>query len=99
MRTHGSESYWILGEGLVSVSGDGRPASPPPAVPGAAAGLPPCADETPAFRFSRMGPKESPLSMQNTARSRRAMIASGGGAAGRASRPATPTWASSSTTT
>ena len=52
MRTHGSESYWILGEGLVSVSGEGRTGAASRSGAGARA------DETPAFRFSRMGPRE-----------------------------------------
>ena len=58
MHAHGSESYWILGEGLVSVSGDGRagrhrrdPSGGPPPAP---------ADEAPAFRFSRIGPEGRP---------------------------------------
>jgi hypothetical protein len=42
---HGSESYSVLGEGLLSESGDGRAA----VVAGAAA--------PPPFRFSRMGPR------------------------------------------
>jgi heme peroxidase len=47
VRRHGSESYFILGEGLVAESLDGR-----------AATLSVAAEETtPPFRFSRMGPK------------------------------------------
>ena len=66
MHAHGSESYWILGEGLVSVSGDGDR----PAVTGdlsdrrGSGGAAPAADETPAFRFSRMGPRGVGLSLQ-----------------------------------
>ena len=81
MHAHGSESYWILGEGLVSVSGDGRPA-----VTGdlsdrrASGGAAPAADETPAFRFSRMGPRGVGLSLRNIGKIAAAMTASGGGA-------------------
>jgi hypothetical protein len=45
VEKHGSESYFVLGEGLLSESGDGRTA-----VVAAAAATPP-------FRFSRMGPR------------------------------------------
>ena len=46
MERHGSESYYVIGEGLLGESGEGREhAAPPP--PRRAA---------PPFRFSRMGP-------------------------------------------
>jgi hypothetical protein len=46
-RHHGSESYYVLGEGLLGVSGEGRTRT-----------LPADAEEdVPPFRFSRMGPK------------------------------------------
>ncbi len=47
MKRHGSESYFILGEGLLGESLDGRPATLSAAVEA----------EVPPFRFSRMGPK------------------------------------------
>jgi Animal haem peroxidase len=47
MKRHGSESYFILGEGLVTESLDGRTATLSAAVEA----------EVPPFRFSRMGPK------------------------------------------
>ena len=86
MHAHGSESYWILGEGLrLGQQGDGRPA-----VTGdlsdrrASGGAAPAADETPAFRYSRMGPRGGRAQPAGTsARSRAAMTASGGGAGGR----------------
>src|SRR3954447_16447418 len=46
MENHGSESYYVLGEGLLTESGGGRP---PPLSPEVEAKAPP-------FRFSRMGP-------------------------------------------
>jgi hypothetical protein len=47
MQRHGSESYFILGEGLLAESLAGRPATLSAAVEAA----------TPPFRFTRMGPK------------------------------------------
>ena len=47
MERHGSESYFVLGEGLLGESLEGRDATLPP---GLEAVVPP-------FRFSRMGPK------------------------------------------
>ena len=47
MKRHGSESYFILGEGLLAESLDGRPATMSTAVE----------EAVPPFRFSRMGPK------------------------------------------
>ena len=44
---HGAESYYVVGEGLLGESGEGRDAAR--AVANAAA--------APPFRFSRMGPK------------------------------------------
>jgi hypothetical protein len=51
METHGSESYFVIGEGLLSESVGGRKGALPPTVTAAAAGA------TPPFRFSRVGPK------------------------------------------
>lgn len=50
MEKHGSESYFVLGEGLLTESSGGRDA-PLPAMAGAAAA------QVPPFRFSRMGPR------------------------------------------
>ena len=47
MQRHGSESYFIIGEGLLAESLDGRPATMSLAVE----------EAVPPFRFSRMGPK------------------------------------------
>ena len=44
MEKHGSESYFVLGEGLLGESGEGRT-------------LAVAAKAAPPFRFSRMGPK------------------------------------------
>jgi Animal haem peroxidase len=44
---HGSETYYVIGEGLLDEALGGRPRTLPPAVERA----------TPAFRFSRLGPK------------------------------------------
>jgi hypothetical protein len=52
MERHGSESYYILGEGLLSESVGGRERPLAAAVEAA----------TPPFRFTRLGPKGPPLS-------------------------------------
>ena len=52
MAKHGSESYFIEGEGLLTESGGGRDGEVPAALADAAV-----AAATPSFRFSRMGPK------------------------------------------
>ena len=46
MEHHGSESYYVLGEGLLTESGGGRKTTLSPELEAA----------TPPFRFSRMGP-------------------------------------------
>ena len=46
MNHHGSESYYVVGEGLLTESGDGRDETLAAAVEA----------EAPPFRFSRMGP-------------------------------------------
>ena len=45
-QQHGSESYYVVGEGLLTESGGGRAVALPPEVEAATA----------PFRFSRMGP-------------------------------------------
>ena len=85
---HGSESYFVVGEGLLDESVGGR-VSPLEA----AAAAPP-------FRFSRMGPRgagvQLPRGRAQEARQRDDRRAA---AERRGSRPASPTSASSSTTT
>src|SRR2546430_13374148 len=49
METHGSESYFVLGEGLLGETVGGRH--------GTLALAPDVAAVTPPFRFSRLGPK------------------------------------------
>ena len=87
MEKHGSESYFVIGEGLLGESGAGRRS------PSAAKAAPP-------FRFSRMGPKGTgrQLGEGDPPEARRA---DGRRAAARrrTSRRASPTSASSSTTT
>ena len=51
MERHGSESYFVIGEGLLAESLGGRDETLPPALAAAAPAAPP------PFRFSRMGPK------------------------------------------
>ena len=53
METHGSESYFVIGEGLLSESIGGRDGDAAARVAGVTATA---ADATPPFRFSRMGP-------------------------------------------
>ena len=72
MEKHGSESFFVLGEGLLGETVGGRE---PQARAAAAAATPP-------FRFSRMGPKgtERQLSESNRKKLGNAMAAGGGGA-------------------
>jgi hypothetical protein len=72
METHGSESYFVLGEGLLSESVDGRPRTLAAAVEAA----------TPPFRFSRMGPRGTALGEANRRKLANAMTAGGGGNTG-----------------
>ena len=71
MERHGSESYFVIGEGLLTDSADGGPT----AVAAAADGVPP-------FRFSRMGPKGigRQLGPPNRKKIGVAMASGGGGA-------------------
>jgi hypothetical protein len=69
---HGSESYFVVGEGLLGDSGEGRATTGTAAV---MAGAPP-------FRFSRMGPKGSGLQLGEPNRKKLgALMAAGGGGA------------------
>lgn len=54
MEKHGSESYYVLGEGLLSESGEGRNATETVLETTAAASTQ--LEAAPPFRFSRMGP-------------------------------------------
>jgi hypothetical protein len=69
METHGSESYFVLGEGLLSEAVDGRPRTLATA---AAAAAPP-------FRFTRMGPRGTALGAVNRRKIANAMTVGGGG--------------------
>jgi hypothetical protein len=69
VETHGSESYFVLGEGLLSESVDGRAR----ALSAAAEAV------TPPFRFSRMGPRGTALGEANRTKLANAMTAGGGG--------------------
>jgi hypothetical protein len=70
VEKHGSESYFVLGEGLLTESAGGR--GPEAAV---------AADQTPPFRFTRMGPKGTGRQLGEPARKKIAneMVAGGGG--------------------
>jgi len=74
MEHHGSESYFVVGEGLLAESGDGRSAARATASAAAA----------PPFRFSRMGPKGTgrQLGEPNRRKLGRLMAAGGGGTSG-----------------
>jgi hypothetical protein len=68
---HGSESYFVVGEGLLDVSAGGRES-------------PIAAEAAPPFRFSRMGPRGVGVQLPEGARKKlaNAMTAGGGGAQG-----------------
>jgi heme peroxidase len=72
VERHGSESYWIEGEGWLGESGGGRPRTLAAAVEAVA----------PPFRFSRMGPIGGGLQLgdPNRAKIGNAMAVGGGGA-------------------
>ena len=76
MEKHGSESYFVIGEGLLTESVGGRMRT--------LAGTPMAAAETqvPPFRFSRMGPNgiQHQLGESNRKKIGNAMAAGGGGA-------------------
>ena len=81
---HGSESFFILGEGLVTTEVGGRSGqatdpvneseTPSPGAPRLLA-----ADQAPPFRFSRVGPKGTPLGAAIVRKLARAMVEEGGG--------------------
>jgi len=89
MHAHGSETYYVLGEGELSESGDGRASgvAPDAALARTASSNGTGSREarlaaTPPFRFTRMGPQGRPLSERINAKIARAMISPGGGATG-----------------
>src|SRR5215210_1195703 len=72
-QQHGAESYFVLGEGLLATSAEGRTA----AVTATAAAAPP-------FRFSRMGPKGTGRQLGEPNRTKLgALMAAGGGGTSR----------------
>jgi hypothetical protein len=60
MGTHSSESYFVLGEGLLGETVGGR--EPTVALPPSVAAI------TPPFRFSRLGPKGTGKQLNETNR-------------------------------
>ena len=93
MDKHGSESYFVIGEGLLAESVGGRDAATIRTLASAAAA------PAPPFRFSRMGPKGRGRQLAEPTRRKLASAMIGPAAERRPSRLASPTWASSSTTT
>jgi Animal haem peroxidase len=82
--THGSESFYIEGEGLVMTQVGGHTGDDPDPVnesetPRAKAPTALAADEAPPFRFSRVGPKGTPVGAAVIKRLAKAMIDEGGG--------------------
>jgi hypothetical protein len=77
-RGHGSESFFILGEGLVSTSRGGREESPMPQPTAATATATAAAAQAPAFRFSRSGPKGGRIPRPARRKLAKAMTETGG---------------------
>jgi hypothetical protein len=79
-RGHASESYFVIGEGLLSESAGGREAAGNGAAPLArAAAATATAAAAPPFRFSRMGPKGKQVPRATAKAVAEAMTAGGGG--------------------
>src|SRR3954454_9551279 len=75
---HGTESFFIEGEGLVDTSLGGRGGTQPDRVDDPGAPAPRLeADEAPPFRFSRLGPRGVQLSEKNLQKIATAMIQEG----------------------
>jgi hypothetical protein len=76
VEKHGSESYFVIGEGLLSESAGGREAAP------AALAVAARADAAPPFRFSRMGPNGRGRQLSEVIRKKlgNTMAHAGGGA-------------------
>ncbi len=81
MEKHGSESYFVIGEGLLSEANEGRDEG---AATAAAVAALSTADSGPPFRFSRMGPKGTNRQLGEGIRKKvgHEMAAGGGGAQG-----------------
>ena len=84
MLKHGSESFFIEGEGLLTTELGGRDGDETDPVnvsetPAAAAPKSLAANEAPPFRFSRVGPKGTALDPAIIRKVARAMVAEGGG--------------------
>ena len=78
MDRHGSESYYVIGEGLLSESAGGRDTAPAAATAARAAAAP-----APPFRFSRMGPSGRGKQLPEAVRKKLALaMTTGGGGAG-----------------
>ncbi len=82
---HGSETFFIEGEGLLTTQVGGRTGDEKDPVsesdtPTAAAPRAMAADAAPPFRFSRVGPKGTPLGAAATRKLANAMVVGGGGA-------------------
>jgi hypothetical protein len=75
MERHGSETYFVIGEGLLGESVGGRDVGPLPVGTAALTAAP-----TPPFRFSRLGPKGTGKQLSTAARRRLgdAMVEGGG---------------------
>lgn len=81
---HGSESFYIQGEGLVTTQVGGRTGEEGDPVsesetPRAKAPRALAADAAPPFRFSRVGPRGTPLGAAVIKKLARAMVSEGGG--------------------
>ncbi len=81
MVTHGSESYFVIGEGLLAESVGGRDSSQNGARPSIATATASDAGGAPPFRFSRMGPQGGGKQLGEGARKKlgAAMARAGGG--------------------
>jgi hypothetical protein len=82
MQTHGSETYYVIGEGLLGESVGGRDLGKEPPIVLAAARAGASADEAaPPFRFKRLGPKgtNKQLGEANRKKVGAAMAVSSGG--------------------
>lgn len=79
---HGSESYFVVGEGLLTESDGGRSAAPTAAAAAVAPSAVAAAAAAPPFRFSRLGPKGAQLSDTIRRKLALAMTASDAGTSG-----------------
>lgn len=81
---HGSETFYVVGEGLLTTQVGGRTGTEPDPMdqsdtPGAPAPRALAARAAAPFRFSRVGPKGTPLNATITKKLARAMVVGGGG--------------------